>query len=148
MLELLPDKKCIGIILAILFSVVAITLKRSGIFAQNAYINVMLSFPFFYIGMLLKAYKATINKKEQSSIYFLVFSFAVIITLLCSIYNGNVWVYMNDYGNSYLLYLIGGLSGTTLIFIICKWLDKVKLSIVSTISTGSIIILGLHFSLI
>jgi uncharacterized membrane protein YdcZ (DUF606 family) len=73
---------------------------------------------------------------------------AYLITYLCSKYNGNVWCYINDYGKSFALYLIGGLSGSTIIFVMSKFLDKVQSSLVTTISSCSIIILGLHYELI
>lgn len=117
-------------------------------FAYNAIVNVLLSYQFFYIGMILRNYKRQINKGFNVYYSVLMFFFAFLITYMCSMYNGHVWVFINDYGNSFLLYIVGGLSGTTLIYIISKWLDKIESSIVKTIATGSIIILGLHWQLI
>lgn len=147
-LQILPGKKLFRIILLLLFSVGSIILSKNGIFARNAIVNVLLSYPFFFAGILFKEHKPAINNGFDTKYSIIVFFATSTITYLCSRYNGNVWVFINDYGKSFLLYLLGGLSGTALIYIICKWLDNLNSSIVSTISTGSIVILGLHFSLI
>ena len=142
------DNKYVRLILFVLFSVGSIILSHYGIFVQNAIVNVLLSYPFFYIGLILRKFKTEINRGLDVKYSVLMFLVTLLITYICSIYNGHVWVYMNDYGKNFLLYLVGGLSGTVLIYIISKWLNKIESSIVSTISTGSIIILGLHFSFI
>ena len=144
----LPDNRYIRFTLFILFSVASMIFSHKGIFAQNAIVNVLLSYPFFYFGTILRKYKTVINEGFNTRYSVLMFFITLLITYMCSIYNGHVWVYINDYGNNFLLYLVGGFSGTALIYIISKWLDKIESSIVSTISIGSIIILGLHFSFI
>ena len=131
------------IIFCIICSFISILLSHRGIYAQNSWINVCLSYPFFLIGMLLREYKVSIVRGKV--IYFAV---SLFITYICSVYNGPIWVFKNDYGHHFLLYLLGGMSGTLLVYIVCLWLDGVKSRVVLTISTGSIIVLGLHFSII
>ncbi len=57
-------------------------------------------------------------------------------------------MYVNGYGNNILLFLLGGLAGTTMIYLMAKWLDSLKMKVVVDISNGTIIILGFHAYLI
>lgn len=140
--------KGLQIFVFIIFSGICILLSHLEIFAQNAIINTFLSYQFFVIGFMLKRYISVFNKVMKIYQGVFVIIVAYLITYLCSKYNGNVWCYINDYGKSFALYLIGGLSGSTIIFVMSKFLDKVQSSLVTTISSGSIIILGLHYELI
>lgn len=76
------------------------------------------------------------------------FVFALILIYFCSRFNGNTWVYINDYGRYFTLYILGGFAGTVFVYIISKWINKVKLRVVHVISQGTILILGFHFNLI
>lgn len=117
-------------------------------YLQNAIANILLSYPFFIIGFTLKKYKESLNKGFGRNKEIAIFLFFILVTSICTYLNGNVWVYLNDYGKSFILYLLGGFCGTGIIYILCKWLNDIKLPIVTTISNGSIVILGLHFMFI
>lgn len=128
--------------------ILAYMLVHNKMFLQNAIANISLSYPFFIIGLTLKKYKELLNKDFGKKNEIAMFLFFILITGICTYFNGNVWVYLNDYGKNFILYIIGGFCGTAIIFILCKWLNNIKLSVVSTISNGSIVILGLHFMFI
>ena len=57
-------------------------------------------------------------------------------------------MYLNGFGSNYILFITGGISGTVLIYIASKWLSYYKSKYVTTLSTGSIIILGFHVIII
>ena len=73
---------------------------------------------------------------------------ATVVVLVCAQYNGYVWVYENGYGNHYLLYLLGGLAGTGLLYVISQLLNEIHSDWVQTISRGSVVLLGLHVFII
>lgn len=147
-LQLTPTSKYLHFIISIIFSIVCFWLAKNDIYLQNAVANVLLSYPFFIIGLILRKYKEALNNGFGRNKETLMFLITIIITSVCTYLNGNVWVYLNDYGNSFMLYIIGGISGTAIIYILSKWLDNIRLSVVTTISNGSIVILGLHYMLI
>ena len=134
--------------LFVTFTAISITLSYFELFAQNAIINTFLSYQFFYIGYWLKKYKTILNEEIKIRQEVILIIVASIITFICCKYNGNVWCFRNDYGKNFVLYLIGGLSGSIIVFAISKLLQSVKSQIIQTISNGSIIILGLHYPLI
>lgn len=144
-LQITPTSKYLHIIISFIFSIACICLAKHEIYLQNAVANVFLSYPFFIIGLTLKKYKESLNKGFDRKKEIAMFLFFILVTSICTEFNGNVWVYLNDYGKSFILYIIGGFCGTAIIYMLCKWLDNVKLSAVSTISNGSIVILGLHY---
>lgn len=143
--QLIPNNKRYTLITLTCFCFISIVLSKNGLYAKNSIVNTFISYPFFMFGVLLKKKKEIICRGLNAKSCILVLTLSIIVTLLCSHFNGEVWMYRNDYGKSFLLYLIGGISGTLGIYIICKWLDKINSSIVTTIANGSIIILGLHF---
>lgn len=147
-LQITPTSKYLHIIISFIFSIACICLVKHEIYLQNAVANVFLSYPFFIIGLILKKHKESLNKGFGKKNEIAMFLFFILITGICTYFNGNVWVYLNDYGKNFILYIIGGFCGTAIIFILCKWLNNIKLSVVSTISNGSIVILGLHFMFI
>lgn len=147
-LQITPTSKHLHIIISFIFSIICIWLAKNENYLQNAIANVFLSYPFFIIGLALKKYKESLNKGFGKKNEIAMFLFFILITGICTYFNGNVWVYLNDYGKSFILYIIGGFCGTAIIYMLCKWLDNVRLSAVSTISNGSIVILGLHYMFI
>lgn len=147
-LQITPISKYLHIIISFIFSIACICLAKHEIYLQNAVVNVSLSYPFFIIGLTLKKHKESLNNGFGRKNEFAMFLFFILVTSICTYLNGNVWVYLNDYGKSFILYIIGGFCGTAIIYMLCKWLDNVRLSAVTTISNGSIVILGLHFMFI
>ena len=48
------------------------------------------------------------------------------------------------YGKNIILFFIGGISGTMVVFLMSFMLRNVKSKVIDTISVGNILILGLH----
>ena len=53
-------------------------------------------------------------------------------------------MYLNGFGSNYIMFIMGSISGTILIFIISKYLSCFKSKQIIILSTGSIAILGFH----
>ncbi len=147
-MQFTPVKKYLHLSIMVVSVILAYMLVHNKMFLQNAIANILLSYPFFIIGLTLKKHKELLNKDFGKKNEIAMFLFFILLTSICTYLNGNVWVYLNYYGKSFILYIIGGFCGTAIIFILCKWLNNIKLSVVSTISNGSIVILGLHFMFI
>lgn len=117
--------------------------------APNAIVDALLGFPFLCIGFGLKKFKSEIA--NISALHTILCSVvAAVAFLLCWKFNGSVFVYRCDFGNSILLFLLGGISGTVLIFALSRFLDFVfkKKEIVSLLGGGTLVILGLHSTVI
>lgn len=61
---------------------------------------------------------------------------------LCGYYNNFVWMYRNQFGNNFLLFLIGGIAGTGLIYLLAKVLNEKFSFYVQVLARGMILILG------
>ena len=110
----------------------------------NAIINVTTAYPFFAIGNLLYSKKEIIDEYSNLLGEILIFLVSLVIIYLCGTYNEKVLMYLNDYGNNYSLFLIGGIAGTVLTLIASKWLCRFDIKIIKILSTGSIVTLGFH----
>jgi len=109
----------------------------------NAVLNICTGYPFFTLGYLLREKRAFFNTLNLSISYVII---GLLIAgggvLLCGYYNAPVWMYMNGFGNNFLLFLIGGISGTVAIYIISKKLERFTFNGIKILSQGCIIILG------
>ena len=136
------------ICLLLITSVAAIWLATRQIYLRNAFVNIVVAYPFFIIGIWAQRYKQVLDKKFPLWTMIFIALLATVVVLVCAQYNGYVWVYENGYGNNYLLYLLGGLAGTGLLYVISQLLNEIHSDWVQTISRGSVVSLGLHVFII
>jgi len=74
---------------------------------------------------------------------------ALALVYLCGEYNGYVWMYKNGFGDNFVLYVIGGVAGTIMLYVISLWLSRLPYrQMVLTLSKGSILIIGLHIIIV
>ena len=148
-MQLLPEKKRIYALLFVLLSGGAIYLHVIGFQASNSNINVLLCMPFFLIGVFLKPCKSVFNNLHNYMIETLLFVVSVVLVVLCGNYNGYVWMYLNSFGNNYVLYILGGLAGTGMLYVASIWLSRLPYrKMVQTLSQGSLLIIGLHIIIV
>lgn len=148
-MQLLPEKKWIYALLFVLLSGGAIYLHVIGFQASNSNINVLLCMPFFLIGVFLKPCKSVFNNLHNYMIETLLFVVSVVLVVLCGNYNGYVWMYLNSFGNNYVLYILGGLAGTGMLYVASIWLSRLPYrKMVQTLSQGSLLIIGLHIIIV
>ena len=117
---------------------------RMGLYIRNAYANVIISYPFFYIGTLLKPH---VKRMEYKNLTLDVFSciLGLIIIKISADANGDVWMYLTSYGRHYILFWFGVMGGVIFVYSISKLLSRFfKPHFVITLSTGMIVILGFH----
>lgn len=114
----------------------------------NALIDTTIAYPFYIIGFYLRRWKNVFKNFNNFTLQIIVLILAITILGVGARFNGEVWMYINGYGNNFSLFLLDGLSGTLAVFIISKWLGKKFGKGVVLISKGTIIILGFHMFLV
>lgn len=148
-MQALPQRKWVYALLFVLLSTGAIALNNKGIEISNANTNVLVCMPMFLMGVFLKPLKTSLTNLHHYAIEGALLVVAVALVWLCGQYNGYVWMYLCGYGNYYTLYIIGGMAGTLLLYILSLWLSRLPYrSMVTTLSQGSILIIGLHIVIV
>lgn len=88
--------------------------------SNNAIIASTMAYPFFIIGFHLKRWKQWLDEKRAWTISGAALLLSLVIVIVCTQLNGGVWMYMNGYGQNIFLFLIGGMAGTAMIFVVSK----------------------------
>ena len=113
----------------------------------NAVVNVCTAYPFFALGVMMRNYKEVINALNSKAMLISTFVCGLLLVNLCYMYNGYVGMFRCDYGGNIILFLLGGIAGTVMIWALSVLFGCAP-KIVVIISRGTIIILGLHKILI
>lgn len=113
--------------------------------------DAMLALPFFMLGNLgSSVLKTPFNSfiagmcRTSASARWVMVTVLAAATYIIGQYNGEASMFMGQYGESLALFIPGAVAGSLAILILSVLLDKVKLSVVSVISAGSIVILEFH----
>lgn len=148
-MQALPERKWVYALLFVVLSAGAMALNYKGIEISNANANVLVCMPLFLMGVFLKPLKTTLTNLHHYVIECTLLVVAVALVWLCGQYNGYVWMYLCGYGNYYTLYIIGGMAGTLMLYVLSMWLSRLPYrSMVTTLSQGSILIIGLHIVIV
>lgn len=112
----------------------------------NALLCVLLTYPFFLSGILARQIEFV---RKPLSFWGCLGGAVLSGAILCFVsrFNGDVFIYRFIYGNNILLYLLGGVAGTCLLFFVSKMFDNSP-NWVRILALGSIVILGFHRYLI
>ena len=106
----------------------------------NAIINVCAAFPFFIIGNWSRNLIHSLNSIDNKILFLLLIT-SIMCVWISGTYNGSVWMYNCKYGGNFLFFILGGIAGTILVFVLSKLLRTTPKPII-TLSTGTIVILG------
>lgn len=148
-MQMLLERKWIYVVLFIALSAGAVCWHINGAEISNANINVLVCMPFFLIGVFLKPLKGKLTKFHIFSIEICVFVLAVGFVYFCGQYNGYVWMYLCGYGENFILYIIGGLAGVAMLYVVSLWLSRVPYqNMIISLSKGSILVIGLHIPIV
>lgn len=103
--------------------------------------SALLAFPFFTIGHIASFY---LKKNYSTKIEITVFIVTLIITIFLSLYNGTVDINNNLFGESIILFIICGISGSLMILSVSKISFRIakKGEFIDIISTGTLLIVG------
>lgn len=116
--------------------------------SSNAIINVCMAAPFFTMGTILRKKKKELDHFRSAKWQIPIWAISIIIVYFCGKWNGDVRMYVNGYGHHILLFFIGGMAGTAMVFILSQWLSSIRGQWITVLSNGTIIILGFHYYLI
>lgn len=110
----------------------------------NAAVAVFVAYPCFILGNVLNSYKVQLHtfRKKQILSGLLLIGFAVVY--FCTIFNGDVRIYICNYGGNFMLYLLGLAGGTVLVYCLSKFLSDYRPRWMSLVAKGTIIIMGFH----
>lgn len=148
-MQVLPERNWIYALAFICLSCGALYLDYIGFEASNANINVLLCMPFFLIGVFLKPLKQVFSSLQNYVMELALLTISVVLVVLCAHWNGYVWMYLNHFGNNYVLFILGGLAGTVMLYIVSLWLSRLPYrNMAITLSKGSIMIIGLHIIIV
>lgn len=151
MIYLMVPQRLWQFLIACFFLVFAYIFNKSSItdteYSKSAILNVFVAFPFFAFGTWIKSYKDKISGIHSKKLLLIMLVFSGLIVYYCGEYNEVVWMYKCGYGDNILLFLMGGMSGTTMIFSLVKLFVRPSYSM-ETIARGNILILGFHGRLI
>ncbi len=147
-MQIFPQKRWLYVFLFLLFSFAVVSYSFLEIKVSNAIVNVLVFMPFFLIGVLLKPLKQTLDHLSFS-IEMILLCASIALIFFCGNVNGYVWMYLCEYGNYYVLYIIGGLAGFTMLYVVSSWLSRLPYrQMIQTFSNGSIVIIGLHIIIV
>ena len=105
--------------------------------------DMVIAYPVFLLG-----YYAQLSKiKNMLNIsYLLVIAFicSLLIIFICGKYNEEVWMFKNEFGSNYLLFLLGTIGGVVMLFVTSIAIGDFMPNLIRFFSKGNIIILGFH----
>lgn len=116
--------------------------------------NVLLALPFFMLGNWLASYgRAEFDRlfaslKASQLRAFLLLLLAVAVTGVAGRYNDSADMFQCQYGNYFILFVIGSLSGSFMVFLISVLLDRFDWRAVRITSMGTIVTLVFHRELL
>lgn len=123
----------------------------SGIELAWGVTDALLALPFFMLGHLGSSvfrnrFNGLMDMLSHSSVPLRWFMVAVFVaaTYVIGLYNGSASMFMCRFGNNFGLFVIGAFTGCSAILVMSNILDKVRFSVVSVISGGSMVILEFH----
>ena len=113
----------------------------------NSIIDVCTAFPFFALGIFVRDYKVQLNAWNNKAALGLLFVCGLFFVIICMCYNKGLGLHCCYFGGNMLLFLLGGIAGSIMVFAISKLFGCAP-KMVAIISRGTIIILGFHHMLI
>lgn len=109
----------------------------------NSVIDVCTAFPFFALGIYGRNYKVFFNEWNNKTIIVLTLVCGLLSVMFCMFNNNGLGMHCCYYGGNMLLFLLGGVSGSIMVFAVSKLIGHAPKMVV-VISRGTIIILGFH----
>lgn len=119
--------------------------------------DVLLAFPFFALGYMLRHYGSGIkallhrlveNPRRRNTVLCVATVALAAITYVLGTLNGEAHMFSAHYGSSIVLFTIAALTGTAMVFTLSMLLDGIHWSGLRAISSGTIVILTFHRELI
>lgn len=113
----------------------------------NGLMNICVAYPFFFLGNVMSRFRTKLNTCNHHVCELIITALATIAIYMCGKFNGLVLMYVNGYGANFSLFLLGGIAGITLTFVISKWIGRYDSRVIKLLSKGTMLILGYHMIL-
>lgn len=115
LIKILPNKyRSICLIIINLVFLFLLQFYEQYLHTYNSFTNLVLAFPFFSIGYVLKHFKNKIHCLGVKDLFTLI-PFAILGLIISTRYNGVVFLYNCSYGGNLFMCFLGALSGAVLI---------------------------------
>lgn len=132
-----------GALLSVTFLVLAIYVSKLNI--SWSVTNVLLAYPFFYIGQMSRSHAIEKLVTEfcncNMQIKTVVFATTMILTYIISSYNGPVYMFMCGYGASIFLFMMAAIFGTIGVFSLSMTINLYNPKSLMIMSVGTIVML-------
>ena len=99
---------------------------------------------FFIIGHYMRKWKDPIINYKANKYTFCWIAISLFLIFVCGHNHKYVYLYICGYGDSIILFIIGGLAVTAFIYFLSKLFDNIYWSWITDVSLGTTIILGFH----
>lgn len=154
--NLTAGKYKLQFIISIAFLCSAMIFNRLGIEVANAWVDLLLAYPFFFIGNLCantgslwlknRLVQITPPTKRTALQSLIVIALALVVYCISRV-NGIAYMYQGAYGENMALFLIGSLVGIWMMVIVSQWFEKLFQEKIAVLSSGTILMLGFqsHF---
>lgn len=147
LLQFAPHRKIAQVGLFVVFPLIGMLINHYAPEIPKkclAPVNVCMAYPFFMMGFYLKRFKPFLVECKSVKLGLASCAICSLIVVVCTKLNEGVWMYQNGYGNNIFLFLIGGMTGTALIYSVSKLIPAILPPPIVNISKGTIIILAFH----
>lgn len=150
------DKRKLSILLVVLLAfIVSIVYNVMDCEWYWAVPDAVLALPFFFLGNMLandwkESYECFINRFRRISPIIQCASVLIlaIMVYIFGYYNGSAKMYLGLYGESFTLFLIGGISGTLMLTLISLLLETIKWKGIYYANMGMLVTLTFHRELL
>lgn len=143
---LLPKKN--SLMWSLISCIIAITaryfmyLDNDAIKISFAIDSMLIFFPFFMIGYFMNKYSVLNKIAHKNKLLYVLLPTALLVSVILIKYP------CPSYGYTLLFFYLKGMSGSLVILFLCIMLNQIKSDIIYTISSGTILIFGLHWMFI
>lgn len=121
-----------------------------------SFTNVFVALPFFEFGNIIrcdfryleKTIETILNLKEKrpGAFYFILIAMILMSFIIANV-NATPWLWKGEYGPNILLFVLGAIWGSMIIFILSLLLNRVSIKINTWISIGTMVILCFHIDI-
>lgn len=118
---------------------------KMGFYCYSAWSDAVVAYPFFIGGYYIKRYITTFDRwKPNCTIGWTIALVSLIALFIIPTFNSWPMMYRSQYGNNYILFILGAMSGTYLLFFVSRLIGNCCQKYIKILSIGNILTLGIH----
>lgn len=132
------------ILLIIIFPIIALLIKGNLYYGLKA---AFVCIPFYIVGFHVRNNNLLDKIKDSRYLQLFLFLISFVFLVVSNNIQGRIDVYKCVLGTYPLLFYVNAFVGSFMVIMFCKMLNNLESKFVKTISSGTIVILGLHIFL-